>query len=195
MEGLWAGISSVHSANCLHLLSAHLGNWLLLKSLSVSTPSLHLLKNQIKAGLHIVHSTFQSPVQPATLKHHLKDDSVTWRSFSCMLLVASEGLKCTNRSALMCSFYLENKKYRFFGHSPLPMKEFWAKPVPMVWQAVCTGPEYIFTTTCWSVITSDSNFMFSSCREQSELRPFKDGNMANRWAILVSPINPGDTTN
>jgi hypothetical protein len=49
-----------------------------------------------------------------------------------MLLVASEGLKCTNRSALMCSFYLENKKYSFFGHSPLPMKEFWAKPVPMV---------------------------------------------------------------
>jgi hypothetical protein len=37
-------------------------------------------------------------------------------------LVASEGLERTNRLALRCSFYLENKKYRFFGHSPLPMK-------------------------------------------------------------------------
>jgi len=39
-----------------------------------------------------------------------------------MLLMASEGLERTNRSALRCSFYLENKKYRFFGRSPLPMK-------------------------------------------------------------------------
>ncbi len=39
-----------------------------------------------------------------------------------MFLVASEGLERTNRSALRCSFYLENKKYRFFGRSPLPMK-------------------------------------------------------------------------
>ena len=45
-----------------------------------------------------------------------------------------------------------------------------AKPIPRVWRAVCTGPGYIFTAACWSAITSDSNFMFSSCREQSELR-------------------------
>jgi hypothetical protein len=169
---------------------------LLLKSLSVSTPSLHLLENQIQAGLHIVHWTFQSLVQPANLKHHLKDHvSVTWRFFMRMLLVASEGLERTNRSALRCSFYLENKKYRFFGCSPLPMKEFWAKPIPMMWRVVCTGPEYIFTAACWSVVTSDSNFMFSCCREQSELRPFKDGNMANRWALVVSQINPGNMAN
>jgi hypothetical protein len=31
-----------------------------------------------------------------------------------MLLVASEGLECMNRSARRCSFYLENKKYNFF---------------------------------------------------------------------------------
>jgi hypothetical protein len=37
---------------------------------------------------------------------------------------------------------------------------------PMGFQA-----EYIFTAACWSVITCGSNFMFSSCREQSELRP------------------------
>jgi hypothetical protein len=36
--------------------------------------------------------------------------------------MASEGLEHTNRSALRCSFYLENKKYRFVGRSPLPMK-------------------------------------------------------------------------
>ena len=45
-----------------------------------------------------------------------------------------------------------------------------AKPIPRVWRAVCTGPGYIFTAACWSAITSDSNFMFPSCREQSELR-------------------------
>jgi hypothetical protein len=39
-----------------------------------------------------------------------------------MLLVASEGLERMNRSTLRCSFYLENKKYRFFGRSLLPMK-------------------------------------------------------------------------
>ena len=40
-----------------------------------------------------------------------------------------------------------------------------AKPIPRVWRAVCTGPGYIFTAACWSAITSDSNFMFPSCRE------------------------------
>ena len=44
------------------------------------------------------------------------------------------------------------------------------KPTPMVWRAVCTRPGNVFTVACWSTITSDSNFMLSSCREQSELR-------------------------
>ena len=43
-------------------------------------------------------------------------------------------------------------------------------PTPMVWRAVCTRPENVFTAACWSAITSDSNFMKSSCRLQSELR-------------------------
>ena len=43
-------------------------------------------------------------------------------------------------------------------------------PTPMVWRAVCTRPENVFTATCWFAITSDSNFMKSSCRLQSELR-------------------------
>ena len=44
------------------------------------------------------------------------------------------------------------------------------KPTPMVWRAVCTRPGNVFTAACWSAITSDSNFMYSSCRVQSELR-------------------------
>ena len=41
---------------------------------------------------------------------------------------------------------------------------------PMVWRAVCTRPENVFTAACWSAITSDSGFMKSGCRLQSELR-------------------------
>jgi len=44
------------------------------------------------------------------------------------------------------------------------------KPTPMVWRAVCTRPGNVFTVARWSTITSDSNFMHSSCRVQSELR-------------------------
>ena len=42
---------------------------------------------------------------------------------------------------------------------------------PMAWRAVCTTPGNVFTTTFWFAITSDSNFMESSCRLQSELGP------------------------
>ena len=33
------------------------------------------------------------------------------------------------------------------------------QPTPMVWRAVCTRPGNVFTATCWSAITSDSDFM------------------------------------
>jgi len=39
---------------------------------------------------------------------------------------------------------------------------------PIMWRAVCTRLRYKFTVACWSTITSDSTFMLSSCREQSE---------------------------
>ena len=42
-------------------------------------------------------------------------------------------------------------------------------PTPMVWRAVCTRPGNAFTATFWFAITSNSNFMYSSCRVQSEL--------------------------
>ena len=44
------------------------------------------------------------------------------------------------------------------------------EPTPMVWRAVCTRPGNVFTVARWSTITSDSSFMHSSCRVQSELR-------------------------
>ena len=48
----------------------------------------------------------------------------------------------------------------------------WVKSTLMVWQAVCTRPGNVFTVAFWSTITSNSNFMSSSCRGQSELRRF-----------------------
>ena len=45
----------------------------------------------------------------------------------------------------------------------------------VVWRAVCTRPGNVFTVAFWSTITSDSSFMESSCRLQSELRlAFRD---------------------
>ena len=44
------------------------------------------------------------------------------------------------------------------------------EPTPMVWRAVCTRPGNVFTASCCYAITSDSDFMGSSCRPQSELR-------------------------
>ena len=44
-----------------------------------------------------------------------------------------------------------------------------ALPTPMVWRAVCTRPGNVFTATFWFAITSDSSFVKSSCRLQSEL--------------------------
>ena len=43
---------------------------------------------------------------------------------------------------------------------------------PMVWRAVCTRPGNVFTATFWFAITSDSSFVQSSCRLQSELRRY-----------------------
>ena len=39
----------------------------------------------------------------------------------------------------------------------------------MVWRAVCTRPGNVFTATCWSAITSDSDFMQASFSLQSVL--------------------------
>ena len=41
--------------------------------------------------------------------------------------------------------------------------------ISRAWRAVSTRLRYKFTVACWSTITSDSTFMFSNCREQSEL--------------------------
>ena len=59
------------------------------------------------------------------------------------------------------------------------------KPTPMVWRAVCTRPGNVFTVACWSTITSDSDFMFSSCREQSELRRLLRISSRSPYCILL----------
>ena len=45
-------------------------------------------------------------------------------------------------------------------------------PTLMVWRAVCTRPGNVFTAVCWPAITSNSSFMKSNFRLQSELRSF-----------------------
>jgi len=42
-------------------------------------------------------------------------------------------------------------------------------PAPLTWRAVSTRLENVFTAVWWPAITSDSNFMQSSFRLQSEL--------------------------
>jgi len=70
------------------------------------------------------------------------------------------------------------KKYNFY---PLSRKKssssllsgsdsFCLHPTPIAWRAVCTRLRDLFTVTWWFTITSNSSFIFSSCREQSELR-------------------------
>jgi len=61
------------------------------------------------------------------------------------------------------------------------------KPTPMVWRAVCTRPGNVFTAACWSAITSDSAFMLSSCREQSELRRLFGISYPSRGRNPLSP--------
>ena len=59
---------------------------------------------------------------------------------------------------------LDGSLHKWLGH------RLWVLPTFVVWRAVCTRPENVFTAAFWSAITSDSNFMKSSCRLQSELR-------------------------
>ena len=57
-------------------------------------------------------------------------------------------------------------------NSPLPKGlgyRLWVLQTFMAWRAVCTTPGNVFTVTFWFTITSDSNFMESSCRLQSGL--------------------------
>ena len=60
---------------------------------------------------------------------------------------------------------------------------------PIAWRAVCTTPGNVFTLAFWSRITSDSNFMESSCRLQSELRPVFEISSTSRYCnFLCRPL-------
>ena len=55
----------------------------------------------------------------------------------------------------------------------------------IAWRAVCTTPGNVFTLTFWFRITSDSNFMESSCRLQSELGPILEICSASRLRFFL----------
>ena len=55
----------------------------------------------------------------------------------------------------------------------------------VAWRAVCTTPGNVFTLTFWFRITSDSNFMKSSCRLQSELRPTLEFCSTSRYCFSL----------
>src|ERR1700750_651988 len=61
------------------------------------------------------------------------------------------------------------------------------EPTPMPWRAVCTRPGNVFTAACCSAITSDSTFMYSSCRVQSELGRFFGISLLSRVSCPLSP--------
>ena len=64
-----------------------------------------------------------------------------------------------------------------------------ALQTPIAWRAVCTTPGNVFTLTFWFRITSDSNFMESSCRLQSELRPVFEISSTSRYCnFLCRPL-------
>jgi len=52
---------------------------------------------------------------------------------------------------------------------PALVQSFRILPTLLVWRAVCTKPENVFNAPFWYAFTSDSGFMESNCRLQSEL--------------------------
>src|SRR5476649_457014 len=61
------------------------------------------------------------------------------------------------------------------------------EPTPMPCRAVFTRPGNVFTAACCSAITSDSTFMYSSCRVQSELGRFFGISLLSRVSCPLSP--------
>ena len=55
----------------------------------------------------------------------------------------------------------------------------------VAWRAVCTTPGNVFTLTFWFRITSDSNFMESNCRLQSELRLVLEICSTSRYCVFL----------
>ena len=62
-------------------------------------------------------------------------------------------------------------------------------PTLMAWRAVCTRPENVFTAVCWPAITSNSIFIQSNFRLQSELRQLLGFCSTSRFCFpLFSPL-------
>jgi len=73
------------------------------------------------------------------------------------------GIPCYDLTPII-SPTLDGSLHCWLGH------RFWVLLTFVVWRAVCANLENVFTVAFWSTITSDSDFMKSSCRLQSELR-------------------------
>ncbi len=100
-----------------------------------------------------------------------------WRGYSCCFSYEKE--KQSRKEVIQPQVPLQLPCYDFTPVThPTVMNclpcglahPFKIESAPMAWRAVCTRPGNVFTVACWSTITSDSDFMLSSCREQSELR-------------------------
>ena len=74
------------------------------------------------------------------------------------------GIPCYDFTPITCPT-LNGPLHKWLGYHIRVLQTF------VAWRAVCTTPGNVFTLTFWFRITSDSNFMKSSCRLQSELRP------------------------
>ena len=111
-------------------------------------------------GHHFLNSAKESIQPQVPLRLPCYDFApVTKQPFTSSILKIFKYL-CLN----LMIFYKYKRIKRWFlfgGHS-----------ISRAWRAVSTRLRYLFTVACWSTITSDSNFMLSSCREQSELRRF-----------------------
>ena len=74
------------------------------------------------------------------------------------------GIPCYDFTPITCPT-LNGPLHKWLGYHIRVLQTF------VAWRAVCTTPGNVFTLTFWFRITSDSSFMKSSCRLQSELRP------------------------
>jgi len=87
------------------------------------------------------------------------------------------GIPCYDLTPIICPTLDGSFLYRL-GHRLRVLQTL------VVWRAVCTKPGNVFTAICWLAITSDSDFMESSCRLQSELRPFLWGSLHVAASLL-----------
>ena len=92
------------------------------------------------------------------------------------------GIPCYDFTPITCPT-LNGPLHKWLGYHIRVLQTF------VAWRAVCTTPGNVFTLTFWFRITSDSNFMESSCRLQSELGPILEICSTSRYCVsLYRPL-------